>query len=309
LILCVAPGPAVDRTAVVPRVVIDQILRPQETLALPGGKGVNVARAAKIQGADVMTTGVAGGHAGRWLVERLDLEGLEPHFVHSDVEARTTYVVTGKDGRSVMVYEPGEPQPQSAFDQLLRLIREDLLPRVRYVAVAGSVPPGVDPEWLGRLVAAAKEARTPILVDARGASLRAALAAGPDVLKANEDEIADLGLAPAKRDPAAHARAAVQAGAGSCVVTLGSRGAVGCTPAGCWRLTVPVQRAVNTVGAGDAFTAGMIVAAAGGAAFDVALARAGSAAAASVIELGAGRLDPARAEKLLPLVRVRRLTR
>ena len=44
-LLCITPAPAVDRTAHVARIVTDEVLRPIELHALPGGKGVNAARA------------------------------------------------------------------------------------------------------------------------------------------------------------------------------------------------------------------------------------------------------------------------
>ncbi len=307
MILCVAANPAIDRTARVPRIVLDKIMRPDETVALAGGKGCNVARAAHLLGAQVMTVGVAGGHAGRWLIEQLEHEGLAPHFVPSDVETRTAYVVVDGAGRSVMVYEGGPPQPQRAYDDLLALIRSEMLPRASYVAIAGSVPAGVDPVWIGQVVAAAREAGVSSLADARGASLRAALAERPTVLKANETEIIDAGLGADHAQPVALARAAVRAGAGACIVTLAARGAVACSPSEAWRISVPVQRPVNTVGAGDAFTAGMVVALDRGESFEKALIRAGAAAAASVLELGAGMVDLMKVSRVEREVRVRKV--
>ncbi len=76
-LLCITPAPAIDRTAHVERIERDRVLRPLELVALPGGKGVNAARAAVRLGGRVITTGIAGGHAGRWIVEALAAEGLD----------------------------------------------------------------------------------------------------------------------------------------------------------------------------------------------------------------------------------------
>jgi fructose-1-phosphate kinase PfkB-like protein len=43
----------------VPRIALDEVLRPTRVEALPGGKGVNAARAAKRLGARVVTTGTS----------------------------------------------------------------------------------------------------------------------------------------------------------------------------------------------------------------------------------------------------------
>jgi len=307
MILCITPNPAVDRTARVARVVTGQILRPIELVALPGGKGLNVARAAHALGAAVRTTGVVGGHAGRWIVEEAAREGLNPHFVESGRESRTTYVVAGDDGRALMVYERGLEQPQAAFDELIALLHGDLAAGCSLAVIAGGLPAGVDPKYLGRMVAACHDAGVRCLVDSHGAGVDSALAEQPFILKATQDELVESGLGPPPGDPLQLARSGVRAGAGACIVTLGNRGAVACAGADFWRISVPPQRALSAVGAGDAFTAGLVVALESSLPIQDALAQAGAAGAASVLQLGAGFVDTTKAKELAASVRVRRL--
>ena len=305
MICCVTLNPAVDRTARVPKIVVGGILRPSELVVLPGGKGINVARAARTLGAQVVTTGVAGGHSGRWMVEELAREGLNPRFIETGRENRTTYVVAGDDGRSVVVYENGLEQPEASFAELVALIERELLGGCEFLVIAGSIPPGVDPKYLGQIVAACRARGVRCLVDARGASLRAGLDERPAVAKANRGELVEARISSGAVDPSQLARAVVAAGAGCGVVTLGAGGAVGCDGSRCWRLTVPRRKALTAVGAGDVFTAGLVVALTHGRSFDEALRHAGAAAAASVSMLGAGRLDRAVMDDLLPRVHVR----
>ena len=305
MICCVTLNPAVDRTARVPKVLLGEILRPTEVVVLPGGKGINVARAARTLGAQVVTTGVVGGHSGRWMVEELAREGLNPRFIDSGRENRTTYVVAGDDGRTVTVYENGIEQPEQPYAELVALIERELLAGCEFLVIAGSMPPGVDPRYLGRIVAACTASGVRCLVDARGASLRAGLEARATIVKANRQELVDGGLGRGGVDPTELARAAVAEGAGAGVVTLGAGGAVACDGSRCWRLTVPRRKALTAVGAGDVFTAGLVVALTRGRGFEEALRHAGAAAAASVSMLGAGRLDHAVMDELLPRVHVR----
>lgn len=306
MILCITPNPAVDRTARVSRVVVGEILRPLEVLVLPGGKGLNVARAARTLGADVFTTGVVGGRAGEWIVEQAAREGLNPRFVTSGNESRTAYVVTGNDWKSVIVYEKGLEQPDTCFDELISLMRTELLSGCSYAVVAGGLPAGVDPRYLARIVAACNECGVRCVVDSHGAGVLPALAERPFILKATQEEMAESGFGSRSSDPLAMARAAVKRGAQACVVTVGARGAAACSGTECWRITVPRQNAINAVGAGDAFTAGMVVALSNSAGFEEALVQAGAAGAASVLQLGAGRLDPSTVRELAPLVHARR---
>jgi len=307
MILCITPNPAVDRTARVSRLVMGEILRPLEVLALAGGKGLNVARAARTLGAQVATTGVLGGHAGRWIVEQAARDGLNPRFVMSGRESRTTYVVTGDDGRSVIVYEKGLDQPDSCFDDLISLLCTELMRDCSYAVVAGGLPTGVDPKYLVRIVAACNDAGVRCVVDSHGPAVLPALAEKPFILKATQEEMAESGFRPQGADPLAMARSAVEHGAEACVVTMGVRGAVACFGANCWRVTVPRQKAINAVGAGDAFTAGLVAALSNSLEFEAALVQAGAAAAASVLQLGAGHLDPLKARELAQRVYVRRL--
>lgn len=309
MILSITPNPAVDRTARVARVMVGEIIRPLAVLALPGGKGLNVARAAHTLGVEVRTTGVVGGHSGQWLVEEAAREGLNPRFVSSGHETRTTYVVVGDDGRSVIVYEKGLDQPQSSFDELISLLRTELLGGCSYAVVAGGLPGGFDPNGLGRIVATCHQSGVRCVVDSHGPAVLLALAEKPFVLKATQEEMAESGLGARNGDPLAMARAAVKLGAEACVVTIGARGAVACFGAECWRVTVPRQNAVDAVGAGDAFTAGLVVALAEGRRFDEALVTAGAAGAASVLQLGAGVVDRAKVREFAPLVHVRRQPR
>ena len=80
MIVCVAANPSIDRLFEVDRVELGTIHRPDAFVMVPGGKGLNVARAAASLGADVLAVGILAGHAGRWLEEALAAEGVPSAF-------------------------------------------------------------------------------------------------------------------------------------------------------------------------------------------------------------------------------------
>lgn len=304
MILAVGPNPAVDRTAHVERLVLGEPVRPTEVVALPGGKALNVGRAARALGALVTTSGIVGGHAGRWLVEQAAAEGLSPRFVETTAETRTTYVVTDGRGRSVVVYEPSVEVDPATLEELVALLERELLGAARRVVLAGSLPRGVDREGFARLVETCRAAGRWCLLDTSGDGLVAALAARPDVAKISLDEGREAGLAGARAGAAAVARALVERGAGIGIVTDGARGAWAWDGRRGWHAPAPRVAAVSAIGSGDAFGAGLVVAIDAGASLEEGLAAGSAAGAANALSLGAGRLDPVVQAQLAATVRV-----
>ena len=66
---------------------------------MPGGKGVNVARALKTLGQPVIATGFAGGATGTRIVEQLTEESILNDFVRIREESRTNTAVHRPDHR------------------------------------------------------------------------------------------------------------------------------------------------------------------------------------------------------------------
>lgn len=307
MILLVGPNPAIDRSAVVERLADDRVLRPTSVTVQAGGKALNVARAARSLGANVMTTGICGGHAGRWLVDAAQREGLNPRFVQVDQETRTTYVVVDGRGRSISVYEPSAITEGAAFEALLALVERELLPVVDQLVVAGSVPMGLGPETMGQLVEAGHAVGRSVLLDTSGRALVVGLSARPDTAKVSLSEVIEAGLVRSGASIEDAASALVGAGAGIGIVTDGPRGSAASDGRDRWRVAAPRIDAVDPIGSGDAFTAGLVVGASAGRPLEDRLAWATAAGAANAITVGAGRLDPEIHAALLADIRVERL--
>ena len=303
-LLCITPAPAIDRTARVERITHDEVLRPLELHALPGGKGVNAARAAVALGGRVITTGIAGGHAGRWIVESLASEGLEPHWSFAKAEARTAYVVVDEEGHSVLVYERPAVATPDEYAAFLRLLGEQLLPRVGMAVVAGSIPAGLDTTGHGAIVEVCRKAGVPLLVDASGHGLVAALAAGPDIVKIGRVEAVEAGLVRSDANAGETAVTLVSRGARLAVVTDGAEPVAAADAETSWRVSVPAVDAINPVGSGDSFNAAMALALMDGADIATALTRGVAAGSANALTISAASLDPAVAANLADEIEV-----
>ena len=299
MILCAAPSPSIDKLFATSDLTPGDIHRPDALVARAGGKGLNVARAAHALGCDVLAVALLAGHAGRWIEDRLAEAGVPSDLTWGAGETRTSLSVAA-GGALTEFYERGDPPGQAAWaryrDRVVQLAPED-----GWVAVCGSLPVGVAPEESGRLVARARVAGARVAVDQRDAMLAASLDAGPELVKVNAREAADLtgGAAPEAAAAALRQRV-LDAGAVDPVVavTLGERGALLLAGAEPVHRTLDL-RAPYPVGSGDAFLAGLLAAAPPpGGSWQDALALALGSGAANAEVPGAGSLDPARARTL-----------
>ena len=310
-ILFVAPNPSIDRFHEVERLVVGEIHRPDVALAVPGGKGLNAARAAATLGGTVTAVAAIGGDAGAWIRHRLAELDIDARFVEVPGETRTCLSVLDRtSGTLTEFYEAGPVVPASALDDLVAAVGSALdQGDVGAVAMSGSLLGGMAPDGYARLVALSSEHGATTIVDTHGEALGRTLDARPAVLKLNATEAGDATGTAVTDVPsdAAAARTLRARGAGAVVVTLGAAGAVAHDAAGTSHLSSDEPAGRYPVGSGDAFLGGLAVALAGGQTL-IDAARLGMAAGiANASTPGAGELDSADVDRLRPLVRVQPL--
>src|SRR5512136_2585025 len=158
MILCVNPNAAIDKTVVVPGFRLNEIQRPEQVLAFPGGKGCNVARALKRLGETPVVTGWIGGYAGQFIENGLRAEGIQTDFIHTDFESRTCLsILDPRDKTLTELYEKGDPVPADKVDEFNTRFAAAVK---HYAAVtfSGSLPPGVPLDFYRQLAEMARDA-------------------------------------------------------------------------------------------------------------------------------------------------------
>lgn len=276
--------------------------RVSEVTERPGGKGLNVARVLAALGHEVTVTGFTGGSTGRVVQEQLTgtpgvVDALVPV---TGATRRTIAVVDEHTGDTTQLNEPGPtitPAEWSAFQEAY----EDLLASASAVALCGSLPPGVPVGAYAGLVRAAKAAEVPVLLDTGGEALRRGVAARPDIIKPNADELAEL---TGSHEPLRATQDARRRGARAVVASLGEAGLLALTPEGRWRATPPTRLRGNPTGAGDAAVAGLLSGLVERLPWPDRLARASALSAASVLAPVAGEFEQGAYEELLGRVAV-----
>ena len=305
MILTVTLNTALDITYRVRALRPHSSHRVSEVTERPGGKGLNVARVLAALGHQVTVTGFAGGATGRVVQERLTatpgvVDALVPV---AGATRRTIAVVDDHSGDTTQLNEPG-PTVTAAEWSAFQEAYEDLLTSAAAVALCGSLPPGVPVGAYAGLVRAAKAAEVPVLLDTSGEALRRGVAARPDVIKPNADELAELTGA---HEPLRATQDARRRGARAVVASLGTSGLLAVTPEGRWRATPPASLRGNPTGAGDAAVAGLLSGLVEKLPWPDRLTRATALSTASVVAPAAGEFDRGTYEEVLGRVAVSRM--
>jgi 1-phosphofructokinase family hexose kinase len=302
-VLIAGPNLTIDRTASIGELRPGQVLRLADVKVTPGGKGVNVARAARALGVPATLVAFVPGHTGRAAAELLAAEGVTLAGVPVGGEIRSTAVILEPSGRATVLNEPGPALAEGDWEALEAAV-ERALGDHRVLVCSGSLPPASPDDGYARLA----RGRLAV-VDAGGAVLGAALEAGPAVVTPNLAEAEGLLHGRADEsvetspDARGHAEAAaaelVRLGARAAVVTAAAAGAAVCADGAVTWLAAPRVSVVNPIGAGDVLTAALAAGLEAGEDV-VSAARRGVAAAAAAVESPrAGELDSARMRELL----------
>ncbi|OKJ99456.1 1-phosphofructokinase [Streptomyces sp. CB03234] len=301
MILTVTLNTALDITYKVDALTPHTSHRVTDVAERPGGKGVNVARVLAALGHDTVVTGFAGGPTGdvlRGLLAPLPVrDALVPV---AGTTRRTVAVVDASTGDTTQLNEPGPTLDPADWSAFLHVYRE-LVRDADAVALCGSLPPGIHVGAYAELVRHARAASVPVLLDTSGEPLRRGIAARPDLVKPNAEELARLTGA---REPLRATRDARRRGAHAVVASLGPDGLLAVTPDGTWRAAPPAPVQGNPTGAGDSAVAGLLAGLVEGAAWPERLARAVALSAATVLAPAAGEFDMTTYRELLPRVTV-----
>jgi sugar/nucleoside kinase (ribokinase family) len=255
-----------------------------------GGSGANTAAWLVEAGAAASLIGRVGDDAaGRAQVAELQDAG---------VDVRTAVDPERATGTCVVIVEPGGERtmlPDRGANLALAPadVPDDAFASARHLHVSGYALLDAGPRQAAlAALARARSSGIATSVDpssaaplqALGADAFLRLVAGVDLLLPNADEAAVL---TGERDPVLAAEAIARATGAEVVVTCGAAGAIHSDGGEAQHAPAAPQPVVDTTGAGDAFTAGLIVARLGGLAPSAALAAANALAARALALPGA----------------------
>jgi 1-phosphofructokinase len=269
VIITVTANPSVDRTIEVDRLISGRVLRAAASRVDAGGKGVNVARALAANGHKAIAVVVCGGAEGAHLSALLDgsLLDLQVRTVEIAGALRSNITVVEADGTTTKLNEAGPPLSAGELESLAAATVDAAEAEgADWVVLSGSLPPGSPAGWYADVLRRLGPTGCQVAVDSSGPALAAAVEAGPDLIKPNREELAELSGHPitSVTDAVSAASLLLEKGVRSVLVSLGADGAVLAGPTGTWHASVPAMTTRSSVGAGDALLAGFLASGASG---------------------------------------------
>lgn len=191
MIYTITLNPALDVSGTVQELILDEKSYVANETHTPGGNGINAAIIAHRLGSNVVASGFLGGANGKEIELLLDQERVKHKFIHISGKTRMNLTVSNmKTHRQTRLSFPGPRILLSEWQQLtsyLRRVKEGDL-----VIIGGSLPPGVSPESMAKVVRSLKKKKVICFVDVPGKELAHAVASGPYFIKPNLIEFQGL---------------------------------------------------------------------------------------------------------------------
>ena len=307
--LVVGFNPTFQTTMVFETLRVGEVNRSLETFRDVAGKGLNVARVLGQLGEEAVHLTHLGGPERERFLALCERDRIEVTDVPGGAAIRTCVTAVDRENATATeLIEPASPVDKDVEQALLDRFCS-LLERCNSVVLAGSMAPGYGEDLPARLTSMARRAGLHVFADFRGAALQKTLQnpprERPNIVKINLVEFAETfffggakGLAEHTRDEEVlktahtHMRAVHHMGIVP-IVTRGKEPALYLSEGGALQESPPLEiTAINAIGSGDSFAAGLLHELAGGGTLDIALERAHAVAAMNASNIHPGSIRP-----------------
>jgi 1-phosphofructokinase len=263
VIVTLTPNPGIDRTYAVDALARGDVNRADQDWIEAGGKGINVARVLRAHSDAVCAVLPIGGPTGQSVVELLARDGVDLVAVAVPGDLRCNITIVEPDGTVTKLNATGPILDDTDIDALLDASADAVASTgAAWFVGCGSLPPGAPDDLFARatLHVRGRSEHVRVAIDTSGAALSSAIAARPDVIKPNLSELEELSARPLATlgEVAGAARALVDVGIGTVLVSLGSEGALLVDASKELLAEAAVEAIRTTVGAGDALLAGYL---------------------------------------------------
>jgi len=300
---------AIDKTIKIKSFEKGSIYRFNSAITLPGGKGINVARAAKKLGLKTEIWGFISGYNGLWIKENLNKEGLKNNLINCNSgESRICYSVVDENGISTDFNEDGPYIPELYQKKFIKKLGEEIH-RFDILSISGRSPLGLRSGFYSSIIKIAKSLGVRIYADLSGNSLKECIEAGAEIVKINNEEFKELfGERLSEKNLLKFFNNYKKFGLNTLIVTNGPEPFYCYDSKDIFKIYPPKLNEIKSpVGAGDSFLAALIVAFKRKYNIEKAIKFATSAAVSDCLSLGAGFISIKDINKFLNKIVVRKI--
>jgi len=259
MIVTVTLNPSVDRTISIDKLKLGSVNRAELMAVDPGGKGVNVSRAVKAFGKETYAILVCGSFGSRWFGERLRELNISHDILLAPGVTRNNVTLVEGDGIVTKINEPGFELTDAILTEVKSALA-DLELKDSWVVFAGRLNPQAKAETYRDLAKYVRELGAKVAIDASGDELKRAIEIGPDLIKPNQHELAELVNRPLStiHEVVDACRELIADGVGSILCSLGADGALFINKDGVIHAEPEIKVVGVPVGAGDILLATFI---------------------------------------------------
>lgn len=264
-ILTICLNPVIQKTIVLPDLVENQVNRSHEYYNDASGKGVNVTRVLTQLGERVVHLTQLGGRFRDYFLSMAEQDGLNIQWVESFSEIRSCYTLLNQSRKtSTEIVEEAVPVEKGTEQRILDLYHR-LLPNCAGIIISGTKATGFSDAIFPEMVRLAKQQGKFVILDYRGKDLLNSLPFQPEIIKPNYQEFVNTFF---PRESAAVSvdldnliqekmRQIYREYRSTTILTRGSREVLYVEQGAIQSIQPEKITPVNTIGCGDAFTAGL----------------------------------------------------
>jgi 6-phosphofructokinase 2 len=310
MIATITLNPSLDRTVIVDGLKVNESNRWTSVHHYAGGKGIDVSRAIHEMGGQTIAYGFIGGDEGRTLEVKLDEEGVPFSFTPIEQETRVNFIIADtRASQQTIINAPGPHISKRELARFLKKLR-GIYPSPELMVVSGSVPPGVPIDIYYTIVQEAKSHRVRTILDSAGQWLEEGIKAKPYLIKPNIREAEELLKTELSTEEAITKAALnlIEMGVEIAVISRGKDGIIAAAKDGVFKAVPPPVKVRSAVGAGDCTIAGLALKLAWGEPLMEACRLAVAMGTAAVLTPGTELAHRADVEKLLPQIKVSRVS-
>jgi tagatose 6-phosphate kinase len=262
MIVCTLFNPVIDATYRVDGLELGTTRLDVASRTVPAGKGLNVARVVKTLGEEVAVTGLIPKNDMRRFEAFLGDHGIKALLYEAPGVTRVNVTLHDAQTRCVTHINSVSPQlPVSLEEDFLRFLAGQAETGDQW-CFSGSLPSGFDDDAYARLIRDFKTRGVGSLLDTRGMALRTGARAAPQIITPNLTELGEFFQEEIKgvHRIALCGKRFIDMDVEYVFITLGQDGVIAIHEEQCLLCSPPDIKTVDTVGCGDAFAAGVLVA-------------------------------------------------